>query len=81
MYNVSTILFDVTYLNTDNYVNYIAFPLTTTLKGKKGGKLPTNPLNFQAKKANKPLFFRPKFPHLVYALYHLQLPAMQTVDY
>ena len=35
------------------------------IKKKKGKKWPTNPPNFQAKKANKPLFYQALSPHKV----------------
>ena len=59
--HVSPRLFNVTYLNTENYVIYIAFLQHPDLKKKKKEKInPTDPTNFQAKMANKPLFFYAK---------------------
>ena len=56
---------DVTYLDTGNYMIYIAFfnhkrkhkKQKQKQKQKKKNDQPTDPPNFQAKKANKPLFF------------------------
>ena len=61
-----TRLFDFTYLNTENYTIYIAFlqhPNLETKQNKKQNKTkqkqrPTDPSNFQAKRANNSLFFR-----------------------
>ena len=60
MYNVypihvSTRLFDVTYLNTENY---IGISQTARLKKKKEEDQPTDNPNFQAKRANKPLLLK-----------------------
>ena len=53
--HVSNRLLDVTYLVTENYTIYIAFLQHPDFKKKKDR--PTYPPNFQAKGANKPLFF------------------------
>ena len=59
--HVSTRLLDVTYLDTENCMIYIAFFQHLDLKKKKKEEKkkgrPTDPPNFQAKRANKPLFF------------------------
>ena len=50
--HVSTRFFDVTYLNTENYMHFSKIQIKKIKKDR-----PTDPLNFQAKRANKPLFF------------------------
>ena len=59
MYNVypmyvSTRSFDVTYLNTENYMHFSNIHIK---KKKKKKDRPTDPPNFQGKRAKKPLFF------------------------
>ena len=60
----STRLFDVTYLNTENYMIYIAFLQDPDLKKNKEKKkkkkinLPTLPI-FRPKEQAHPYFFRP----------------------
>ena len=53
--HVSTRFFNVTYLNTENCIIYTAFLQHPDLKKKKDP--PTDSLDFQAKGANKALFF------------------------